>query len=212
MPVEGDQALAPFSVFCADVGSIKNDRFGWAASFADGTEDSGRNIEDFARATASELSRGRKVAIGFECPLFVPMRADPMLVNSARTGEGNRSWSAGAGAGALATGLVEVLWTLNAVAKHLARLPRATFDWAEFQKEDCVFLREAFVTSSAKGDSHCHDAQIAVEAFRDALPNPGKKNAIEESEVLSLVGAAALRAGWATDAGTLSQRCIVIKA
>lgn len=212
MPVEDKQALAPFSVFCADVGSIKNDRFGWAASFADGTENSGRSIEDFARAAASELSNGRKVAIGFECPLFVPMRADPMLVNSARTGEGNRSWSAGAGAGALATGLVEVLWTLNAVARNWGRLPRATFDWAEFQKEDCVFLWEAFVTSSAKGSSHCHDAQVAVEAFRDALPNPEDRNAIEESEVFSLIGAAALRARWATDADTLSQRCIVIKA
>jgi hypothetical protein len=212
MPIEGEHALAPFSVFCADVGSIKNEKFGWAASFADGTRKSGASIEDFALAIAQELSKGRKVAIGFECPLFVPIRADPMLVNSARNGEGNRSWSAGAGTGALATGLVEVLWTLNAVARHSARRPRATFDWAEFQEEDCVFLWEAFVTSTAKGTSHFHDAQIAVEAFRDALPNPQEKNAIKEAEVLSLVGAAALRAGWATDSETLSEQCIVIKA
>jgi hypothetical protein len=97
------------AIFCADVGSIKQKRFGWAGTLPDGAAISGTNIEEFAAQVAKQLENKAKVALGFECPLFVPVRSNPVEVNSARKGEGNRSWSAGAGTGALATGLVEVL-------------------------------------------------------------------------------------------------------
>ena len=89
------------SVFCADIGSIKAKKFGWAAVLASEESISGSSIEELAARIADEISSNRKVAIGFECPLFVPVRSDAVRVNAA--GEGNRSWSAGAGTGALAT-------------------------------------------------------------------------------------------------------------
>lgn len=204
--------MEDLAIFCADVGSIKNNRFGWAASLPDGTNVSGNSIEEFAERIATQIKNESKVAIGFECPLFVPVRENPEEVNSARKGEGNRSWSAGAGTGALATGLVEVLWVLNRIARLLDRLPRAEFQWSKFIETDSVFLWEAFVTSTAKGAAHHEDAEIAVARFKASLPDPSVENAIEEESVFSLVGAAALRTGWSESMNVLSQQCLVIKA
>lgn len=200
-------------MFCADVGSIKKNRFGWAAALSDGKELGGTGIEEFALTIANGIKAGKKVSIGFECPLFVPVRSDPQRVNSARNGEGNRSWSAGAGTAALATGLVEVLWVMNRINTLLRKTPKATVKWTEFTTtDDSVFLWEAFVTSTSKGNGHSDDARIAVNKFKSVLPDPSMANAIKEDEVLSLVGAAALRAGWSTDVGAISEPCLVIRA
>jgi len=200
------------AIFCADVGSIKQKKFGWAAALPDGQQISGTSIEEYASEIAAQIQYSAKVAVGFECPLFVPVREDPILVNSARNGEGNRSWSAGAGTGALATGLVEVLWVMNDVAKQLGYKPSATFNWQAFLDTNAVYLWEAFVSSSSKGTGHAHDAQIAVEHFQNSLPEPESQDAISEQSVFSLVGAAALRAGWSINIEVLSEKCLVIKA
>jgi hypothetical protein len=205
--------MTNLSILCADVGSIKSGNFGWAASLPDKYEVlTGQSIKEFADLIVTEIKTGHKVAIGFECPLFVPINNDPMRVNSARKGEGCRPWSAGAGTGALATGLVEVLWVMNEVAKTRGTPPVATLDWNEFLKTQTVYLWEAFVSSAAKGGGHAEDARTAVKSFLNALPDIQKANAIHEANVLSLVGAAALRAGWSKDIALLSQPCIVIKA
>jgi len=204
--------MEPLAIFCADVGSIRKKRFGWAAVLPDGGRRSGNSIEVFAEQIANGVKQRSKIALGFECPLFVPVRENPREVNSARKGEGNRSWSAGAGPGALATGLVEVLWVMNEVSRLLQLTPRAEFRWSRFLSSDSVLLWEAFVTSDAKGKGHAEDAEIAVDAFYAALPDPSKNSAIEEEIVLSLAGAAALRAGWAEDLDVLSKPCLVIRA
>ncbi|MBL3529685.1 MAG: hypothetical protein JMN27_18555 [gamma proteobacterium endosymbiont of Lamellibrachia anaximandri] len=200
------------SIFCADVGSIKAKNFGWAATLSNGQEETGDDITIFSKRIAEEIKKGSKVAIGFECPLFVPMRNDHFKVNSARAGEGNRSWSAGAGTGALATGLVEVLWVMNSLNKLLSVTPKSEFNWDKFKNNNSIFLWEAFVTSKAKGTGHSEDALIAVKIFKKALPDLWSKNAIQEEHVLSLVGAAALRAGWSENIGVLSEQCLVLKA
>ena len=55
------------SIFCADVGSIKNNKFGWAASISMGADIMGRSIEDFAENVSDQIQIGKKVALGFEC-------------------------------------------------------------------------------------------------------------------------------------------------
>ena len=201
------------AIFCADVGSIKNKKFGWAASLPGQSNISGTSIEDFAELISKEIRAARKVAVGFECPLFVPVRSNALRVNSARMGEGNRPWSAGAGTGALATGLVEVLWVMNEVSRHLGRVQKAVFNWSEFLvTPNSVFLWEAFVSAIAKGAGHGEDAEIAVSCFEGALPEPWSANAIQEDSVLSLVGAAALRANWSDNVNIISKPCLVIKA
>jgi len=62
--------LINLSIFCADVGSIKAKKFGWAAKLSDGRTLVDKNIEDFARHLTDEITRKSKVAIGFECPVY----------------------------------------------------------------------------------------------------------------------------------------------
>lgn len=196
------------SIFCADVGSIKNKQFGWAAHLPDGERVSGTEIREFSEGISQEIKNGSKVAVGLECPLFVPVRSEPVRVNAARKGEGNRSWSASGGAGALATGLVEALWVMNDVAWILNREPRAEFNWARFLETESVFLWEAFVTSAAKGKSHTEDAEIAVSRFTEALPDPTTLNAIDEPDVLSLVALSGRRGSVAGRLGDGHRRSL----
>lgn len=203
-------------IYCADVGSIPNGRFGWARSAADERKierhRGGTEIVELLDGLAEDLTAGQGVALGFECPLFVPVPEQPLRLGKARPGEGNRPWSAGAGAGAMATGIVEVAWILSELRR---RRPKAKpyLDWAEFAAAGCgLFLWEAFVTAEAKAATHVDDATIAVAAFRDSLPDPTAKDAVTAERPLSLLGAALLWSGWSIDADLLRTRCLVIRA
>ena len=201
-------------IYCADVGSIKNNNFGWAnIALGTGKVDTGTDIADFANNIAESLNADIPVSLGFECPLFVPVRDDPMKVNGARTGEGNRPWSSGAGVGAMGTGLVEALWVMRRVNELTASLPAATINWEQFEnKRASVFIWEAFVTASAKGCSHTDDALIATTYFKLNMANLEQANAVIEHDALSLIGAAGLKAGWFKDISVLSEPCLVLKA
>src|SRR6266540_1033323 len=64
-------------VYCADIGSVPNGRFGWARSEPDETtierHRGGTEIIDLADGVGEDLAAGQPVALGFECPLFVPV-------------------------------------------------------------------------------------------------------------------------------------------
>jgi hypothetical protein len=114
--------------YCADIGSIPQGRFGWACSAADEDEaaiqrhQDGTQIIDLVVGVADHLAAGRGVALGFEGPVFVPVPQQPLRLGMARAGEGNRSWSAGVGAGTLATGIVQVAWIFSQLRR---RCPQA---------------------------------------------------------------------------------------
>ncbi|HEX6769454.1 MAG TPA: hypothetical protein VF208_08895, partial [Candidatus Binatia bacterium] len=200
-------------IYCADIGSVKTGRFGWCGDSEDGEMMFGDSIDELAGTVAKKVTNGAKVALGFECPLYVPLRDEPMLLTKSRTGEGNRSWSAGAGCGALATGLVEVAWLLGKIRANTPETAAVFLNWKAFENaEGGLFLWEAFVSGKAKGSGHAHDAEIAVQSFRAALPKPDLANAISEENVLSLVGASIVRTGWSADVQYLSEMCLVIKA
>lgn len=194
---------------CADIGSVAGGNFGWWTS--DGT--SGREPSTLAASISAELNRNRMVALGFECPLFVPLAEDESQLTRARPGEGGRAWSAGAGCGALATGLVQVAWVLRAIQSALTSPRMAHLDWEAFTNaQSGLFLWEAFVSGAGKSSTHVADAQAAGEAFIQALPNPVTANAVTcSTPVYSLVGAAMLRTGWSNTPEVLALPCIVIK-
>ena len=204
------------AVYCADIGSIPTGRLGWSRAEADEaaieSHRGGSEIVDLVDAVADDLAAGTAVALGFECPLFVPVPAEPLRLGMARPGEGNRSWSAGAASGALATGLVEVAWALNELRRR--RPSTAVYlDWAEFMGAgEGLFLWEAFVTDRAKAATHVDDAAVAVAAFRHVLPRPQAANAVDSERPLSLVGAALLWSGWSEDLELVRAACLVIKA
>lgn len=197
--------------FCADIGSIPNNNFGWASSI-DSEWKTGTDIGVFASSIADAVGRRGKVSIGFECPLFVPVRDEPQRVASARRGEGQRSWSAGAGTGALTTGMVQSLWVMRRVRDILGYAPKPTFDWGEFETTNSVFLWEAFVSSDAGGVTHIQAAKTALSRFLAVAGKPGNVSDIDESNVMSLIGACAIRAGWSEDIALLWKPCLVVRA
>jgi len=202
------------SVFCADIGSVMKGNFGWFghAGSSELESLSGVHPEGLVLAVNSELQMGHRVALGFECPLFVPVPLDPMRLTSSRLGEGSRAWSAGAGCGALATGLTEVTWILRAL-RQLNPQGSAYLDWEEFESSETgLFLWEAFVSGKSKAASHIEDAALGVEAFLAAIRKTTIESAITCEEPYSLIGAALLRSGWSTDLKILEKACLVVSA
>jgi hypothetical protein len=203
------------AIHCADIGSIKNNKFGWARGEHVGRDlavTGGHDIRDLVASVIRDLSEGCSVALGFECPLYVPICEDPRGLTSARIGEGSRAWCAGAGSGALATGITETVWILDRIRQKLESPIPAFLDWNEFRSSNHgLFIWEAFVTGQAKGGSHQADADIAVRAFASALPDIPTANAVHADIAHSLVGAALLRTGWSSDVTILSKTCVVIR-
>jgi hypothetical protein len=197
-------------VACADVGSVRAGRFGWYDSLGA----YGELPSTLAARVAALLDAGSRVALGFECPLFVPLPDEELQLGCARPGEGSRPWSAGAGSGALATGLVQVVWVLAQIRASLHEPAPAHTDWASFASSTVgLYLWEAFVSGGAKGSGHIDDARLAVSAFQRALPDLAVANAVScFCPVYSLIGAALLRTGWSTDPAVLNSACVVIKA
>jgi hypothetical protein len=208
-------------VYCADVGSIPRKRFGWARGTVGGSgrkPAGGGSIEDLVREIKKDLSKAVPVALGFECPLWAPFREKPKSLAKARAGEGNRPWSAGAGAASLATGLSQVPWILRSIRPEPPTIPEAFLDWEMFCCSGSgLFLWEAFVSGKAKSQndtksSHEMDATAAVRWFIDHVEDLSAKNAVREDKVFSLLGAALLRTGWSRDLALLEQSCLVLRA
>jgi hypothetical protein len=207
----------PLIIHCADIGSVYRGNFGWARLAVDEPDavcTTGHDIGVFADGIASDLNSGAHVAVGFECPLFLPVPEDPNGLTSARPGEGDRAWSAGAGAGSLATGLTETVWILERVKRKISAAPAVFVKWQAFRAATGgLFVWEAFVTKAAKTDTHHGDAELAVMSFRDGLPDPEQQNAVIcNGPVRSLIGAALMQAGWANELKWLAESCLVIRA
>ncbi len=195
-------------VISADIGSVSKGNFGWWAS----NSSEGTTLITLVEEVSQNLNHGLPVALGFECPLFVPLVEDERRLTGARPGEGSRAWSAGAGCGALATGLVQVLWALQEIRCRLTQDSTAHLDWHSFSRlGKGLFIWEAFVSGNAKKTTHVADARVGAEAFLRSLPNPTEANCVTcQSPVYSLVGAALLRSGWTTDVSILSSPCLVV--
>ena len=206
--------IGEMTVCCADIGSVRKGSFGWASLSTIAAREalSGKDIQTFSDLIADRLGHGKRVALGFECPLWVPVRNKPEDLTRARGGEGNRAYSVGAGAGSLVTGLTEVAWILQRVRQAVQDV-EAFLDWGAFERaRGGLFLWEAMVTGKGKTESHESDAKAAVDAFCRALPDPPSRDALEAtSRTRSLIGAALLWAGWSDDLGLLHQPCVVIR-
>jgi hypothetical protein len=224
-------------VVAVDVGSVSaagGGRYAWAAldlavaakaCFAG----AGRSPDGTAKAVLEALAEGTPVAVGWEAPgtLPVPGPAAWRELGQGRQGEGNRAWSAGAGAGALCTGLAQSAWLCRAV-KEAAGPVLATCDPARWTRQGGLLLWEAFVSGTGKPtpmldgltgqpvSQHEADAEAAAAAF-DLLWQTGALG-LEDSAVttgvhrpLNLLVAGALAAGLAIDVQELSAPLLVLK-
>jgi hypothetical protein len=126
--------------------------FGWA--MVGDTTAQGKDIDVCVQSLAAALRNG-PLALGFEAPMFVPIRTDPKGLTAARSGEfgkglPNRPFSASAVATSLVTGLVVVSYILNTL-RPLVPEATATLDWRlPPVGPGRLMLFEAFVTDQRK--------------------------------------------------------------
>lgn len=203
------------SIYCADVGSVGQGNFAWAAA-AGGqapTEESCQHIAALAEAVSSDLAAGKPVALGFECPLFVPVPESPGELGKARLNE-QSSWSAGPGATSLVTGLPQAAWVLRAIAEHTK--PEVFLDWKFFANHGSgLLVWEAFVTGAGKelaaegANRHHAEALLACATLEERLPWPEAD--VKCDEPYSLAGAALLWSGLSEDLNLLRTAPLVIK-
>lgn len=201
-------------IFCIDVGAVRN--IGYArVSGADVT--TGTDLDELLALIVRDLGAGGRVALGFECPAFIPYPVATAGLCKARIGEGNRSWCAGAGPFALAIGAHEAAHVLRDIAEGAARQLRVGYDdQALLAGELDLLVWEAFVSNKAPSPdpaaAHMADARAAALEFRRRLDTGRVETDILDTEVFNLVGAAILRAGLSDDLGLLNLPCIVVKA
>jgi hypothetical protein len=202
------------AVLALDVGSLAN--IGWwrmSGSAANG----GRDIQGFVEAAVLELNSARPVAIGFEAPLFIPSPSSVDGLARQRIGEAGRPWCAGAGSGALALGVQQASYVLEAIRSRTNRSLRVGFDPAALTRGEldlCIW--EAFVSGKAKNpasnDPHVADARSAAEEFHRRLAAGIVDSDIDDRAVLNLVAAGIIAAGLTDDVELLKQPCVVVKA
>lgn len=162
-------------VVAVDVGSVRGN-FAWAAMDLPSGEPVGGGTTpmEASGAVLAGLQDIGSVALGFESPLMVPVppagaEGWPEL-GRGRRGEGNRSWSAGAGSGSLATGLVQMAWVLQEIACHSNGLSVTTQVERWLDGSVQVLVWEAFVSGPGRPvrsevTQHAADAAVAAETF-----------------------------------------------
>jgi hypothetical protein len=197
------------AIFCVDVGSQKN--FGWA-SLCDGRTLQGCDIESLLKELVVAAHLTLPVAIGFECPLFIPCPSKHEFLGKGRQGEMGRPWGATAGALVALHGLQQMCWLLERLKEEWPGQPHATLSWNKLDKGDYrLLLWEAFVSGKTKTDSHTGDALAAATAFHNALPDPLKVSEITCDNAISLAGLALLWSGWTRDEQILHEETLVIR-
>jgi hypothetical protein len=81
-------------IFWADIGSVKQDHFGWFVRLGDRTTAEGTDVAALSTMLANRLNTGGCVALGFEAPMFVPLRTDPRTLTERHVGESELDWRA----------------------------------------------------------------------------------------------------------------------
>jgi hypothetical protein len=225
----------PVPVFAVDVG--RADSLGWALCLpemrgrARRANVALRGFNPLVETVATQFEKHRKIAIGFEAPLFLPVRDDIDRLTAARSGErgprngkiANFAWSAGAGATAALLSLPLMCLFFRQVASQLGTRPPVFFDWRAFSLVDHgIFIWEAFVVGDAKStrsgiDGHNDDARIAVAAFLKKLATAPAGSiesdvTVPDGTVLSLPAMALLREGWQITPAQLAEQGVVVKA
>ena len=146
------------------------------------TNDVSTSMELLLNQIASKLKSGNKrVALGFEAPMWIPMRKELLMITKARPDDGGKAWSAQTAPTVLSLALIP--WCLDRLKRELEPSQLKVTVNIKNWKPGILFLWEAFVSGEAKniqtdciGSAHDRDAQIALDAFIEQEKNKTLKN------------------------------------
>lgn len=183
------------ATYCVDVGSIAAGNFGWARVDDSCRGQSGEGIgaaENLLDRLQTDLrTESRSISIGFEAPLFLPIRSDPVSLTTRRATWERYAFSGGPRAGVLVTGMMQAAWLLG-------QLDRAVTTDPGRASPDTVHVWEAFVSGKATNDTitpvcpggehgpHACDALVAAaEAHRWRHGKPLRFGAVRRAGAMS---------------------------
>jgi hypothetical protein len=193
-------------VAVVDIGKLTN--LGWAVE-GPSVNESGKDIDSCIEALTSAMRMG-PLALGFEAPMFVPYGRKRSVLDKARKGEGDRSFSASAGACVLTKGLVIVPYILEGLGRANPSA-KPTFKWRCRLSDRDLVLFEAFVTHVTSA-SHEDCARLAIRRFpKNWGERASFESDIDEPCTMNLLGAMLLRTGWTDDPTILSEPCLVVR-
>jgi hypothetical protein len=214
-------------VVAVDIGSVAPpSKFAWAAFDAPGRDlvKGGEDPESAVSALVPALLAGAQAVLLLEAPMSVPVpggQPDAWRgLGKARSSEGNRPWSAAAGAGALATGLAQGAWMLRKLADLVPELAVSTQFEAWQARGAQLLLAEAFITAAGKPEplaasQHLADAAAAGLALLEMLDSPATLTSsvsCSPREPFNLLAAMALWAQLRIDLAELQAEVLVVAA
>jgi hypothetical protein len=213
-------------VVAVDIGSVGASSFAWAAFDAPERQvmAAGTDPETAVSALVPGLLSGAQAALLLEAPMSVPVpdgQPDAWrALGKARGGEGNRPWSAGAGAAALATGLVQGAWMLRQLAVMVPGLAVTTRPGSWRHGDAQLLLAEAFITASGKPEplpagqdaADAAAAGLALAKMLDGLGPLASAVHCAPREPFNLLAAMALWAGLRIDPAELHAEVLVVAA
>jgi hypothetical protein len=194
----GSPARDGVVVAAADIGSVKSN-FGWAIRDENGCF-VGDQIDGFASEVVSRINAGKRVALGFEAPLYVPVPENPEEIGKARQGEfvqtrrdgktrtQSRPFSANGGAASLVLALQQTLYVFRMIARDVSVRPLQVgyrpeelalgqarlLIWEAFLSGDEAKRKAAELHQRCSGTistAHVADAVLMVRAFAKRYPD-----------------------------------------
>jgi|GEM_PF-5713255 len=161
-------------IYCADIGSLK--KFAWVCADARDQEIAAvdsisgpldvSTIDHLAHCLSTDLALGLPVALGLECPLYIPVpELSQNMLKARDKREGNRAAFAGAGPGAALAGLQELAYLFKNGIPSSTDVSFDPFEWCE--KGKGLLIWEAFVSGAAHttDGNDLEDARSGLRAF-----------------------------------------------
>ena len=210
------------AIYACDVGSTRRKvpKFAWARILPERSSEvvGSSDIRLLLSFLEDDLRGGRSVALGFEAPLFMPIADRAEDLSRGRSGEGGRSMFAPAGSAVATLGLHQAAWILRGLFLSCGEGCGFTLDcteWPPAGPRPLLFCWEAFVSQGAHSASltraHVEDAATAAKEFLISEDDLGAANSVTTEHPLSMIAAAALWSGWATDSAVLHEPVLVVK-
>jgi len=210
-------------IYCFDVGSYES--IGWYRWLNPSLNSGGSDIDILINHIQEDLKTDKIVALGFECPIFIPTVTNKKNLLKARKGDSvegqSRPWSAGAGAIVSVAGLQESLYIFNklmsySVEFNIPILP--TFNKDDLYKcQNNLLIWEALISGTSKqlltgASSHEADAFYACKLFYDRFTQLDSNITTNNNEeYFTIIGASLLRSGLSNDINIMKEKCIAIK-
>ncbi len=197
-----------YSICVIDIGSPKAGNLGWCFTDTDGHEKTGDDIDTLFPYLQAALPKSGLI-LGLEAPLFVPLRKDIMEATKARRGEGQRPWSAGAGAQVLTINLPIMVYLFKGIKAACPDISWHVNEQSFTAKPNEIMIFEAFISAADKGSSHINDAELLAQSCRRYAQKKTLPSSMLEPEkdveFLNLASAALIRCGILNDPKALHE-------